>query len=81
MQETQERHVAAPGQEDPLEEEMVTCSSILAWRIPWRGRWWAAAHGGNSQGSLYVLHPKHSSSVAFTGSFSPFLSSYTRVRL
>ena len=23
------------GQEDPLEEEMVTCSRILAWRIPW----------------------------------------------
>ena len=23
------------GQEDPLEEEMATCSSILAWRIPW----------------------------------------------
>ena len=23
------------GQEDPLEEEMVTHSSILAWRIPW----------------------------------------------
>ena len=23
-----------PGREDPLEEEMATCSSILAWRIP-----------------------------------------------
>ena len=23
-----------PGWEDPLEEEMATCSSILAWRIP-----------------------------------------------
>ena len=23
------------GQEDALEEEMVTHSSILAWRIPW----------------------------------------------
>ena len=22
-------------QEDPLEEEMATCSSILAWKIPW----------------------------------------------
>ena len=21
--------------EDPLEKEMVTCSSILAWKIPW----------------------------------------------
>ena len=24
-----------PGSEDPLEEEMGTHSSILAWRIPW----------------------------------------------
>ena len=24
-----------PGSEDPLEKEMVTHSSILAWRIPW----------------------------------------------
>ena len=23
------------GQEDPLEEEMVSHSSILAWKIPW----------------------------------------------
>ena len=23
------------GREDPLEEEMATCSHILAWRIPW----------------------------------------------
>ena len=32
MQETQ---VPALLQEDPLEEGMATCSSILAWRIPW----------------------------------------------
>ena len=32
MQETQEQSL---GQEDPLEEEMATCSSVLAWRIPW----------------------------------------------
>ena len=24
-----------PGREDPLEEEMATHSSILAWEIPW----------------------------------------------
>ena len=24
-----------PGWEDPLEEEMTTHSSIVAWRIPW----------------------------------------------
>ena len=27
-----------PGSEDPLEKEMVTPSSILAWRIPWMER-------------------------------------------
>ena len=32
MQETQVRSL---GQKDPLEKEMVTHSSILAWEIPW----------------------------------------------
>ena len=32
MQETRDQSL---GQEDPLEKEMVTHSSILAWRIPW----------------------------------------------
>ena len=27
--------VRSPGQEDPLEKEMATHSSVLAWRIPW----------------------------------------------
>ena len=31
----QETWVRSLDQEDPLEEEMVTHSSILAWRIPW----------------------------------------------
>ena len=30
-----ETQVRSLGQEDPLEEEMATHSSILAWRIPW----------------------------------------------
>ena len=34
MQETLETRVCSLGQEDPLEEEMATHSSILAWRIP-----------------------------------------------
>ena len=37
MQETQEMWVQLLGQEDPLEEEMATHSSILAWKIPWTG--------------------------------------------
>ena len=35
MQEPQETWVRSLGQEDPLEQEMATHSSILAWRIPW----------------------------------------------
>ena len=31
----QETLVQFLGQEDPLEKEMATHSSILAWRIPW----------------------------------------------
>jgi len=31
----QETWVQSLSQEDPLEKEMVTHSSILAWRIPW----------------------------------------------
>ena len=38
--------VRSPGQGDPLEEGMATCSSILAWRIPMdRGAWRATVHG------------------------------------
>ena len=32
---TQEIQVQSLSQEDPLEKEMATHSSILAWRIPW----------------------------------------------
>ena len=35
MQDTEETGVRTLGEEDPLEEEMATHSSILAWRIPW----------------------------------------------
>ena len=34
----QETWVPSLGWEDPLEEEMATHSSILAWRIPWTGQ-------------------------------------------
>ena len=34
MQEIQKMRIQSPGQEEPLEKEMATHSSILAWRIP-----------------------------------------------
>ena len=41
----QETWVQSLGWEDPLEEGMATHSSILAWRIPLTGAWWATVHG------------------------------------
>ena len=35
MQKTQEMRVQSLGREDPLEEEMATHFSVLAWEIPW----------------------------------------------
>ena len=40
------------GWEDPLEEEMATHSSILAWRIPWTKK----SGGLQSTGSQRVKH-------------------------
>ena len=48
----QEGWVQSLGWEDPLEEEMVTHSSILAWRIPWREE----PGGLQSMGSQIVGH-------------------------
>ena len=43
MQKMQARFL---GQEDPLEKEMATHSSLLAWEIPMdRGACWATVHG------------------------------------
>ena len=36
LPEMQETRVRSLGWEDPLEKEMATHSSTLAWRIPWR---------------------------------------------
>ena len=49
MQEMQEMWAGSLGQEDPLEEEMATHSSILAWKIPWTeqpGRLQSMVHKG-----------------------------------
>jgi len=36
MWEMEQTRIPSLGREDPLQEEMATHSSILAWRIPWR---------------------------------------------
>ena len=38
--------VRSLGQEDPLEEEMATSSSILAWKLPWT----------EESGRLHIVH-------------------------
>ena len=46
MQEMKEMWVKFLGQEDPLEKEMATHSSILAWKILMdRGAWRATVYG------------------------------------
>ena len=52
MQETEEKQVRSLGRKDPLEEEMVAHSSILAWRIPWTEE----SGGIQSTGSQRVGH-------------------------
>ena len=52
MQETQEMWVQSLGWEDPLEQEMATHSSILAWRILWT----VEPGGLQSMGSQRVGH-------------------------
>ena len=53
MQETQETWVASLGQEDSLEEEMATQSSILAKKIPW------TEPGGYNLCGSRVRHTEH----------------------
>ena len=48
----QEMWIGSLGQEDPLDREMATYSSILAWEIPW-----TEEHGGlQSMGLQRVRH-------------------------
>ena len=61
MQETQ---VGSLGQEDPLEKEMATHSSILAWRIPW------TEEPGRLQ-SMMSLRVGHDFTFTFTFHFLP----------
>ena len=50
MQEMCGRHGFYPwGQENPLEEEMATFSSIPAWKILKRQGWWAMVHGDHKE--------------------------------
>ena len=63
----QETWVQSLGQEDPLEKEMATLSSILAWEVPW------TVEPGGSMGSQragYDLATKQQQHNRFTVSCS-----------
>ena len=54
----QEMWVQSLGREDPLEKEMETHSSILAWEIHMnRGAWWATVHGVQALDTTEQLKP------------------------
>ena len=55
MKEAQKTQVRSLGREDPLEEEMATHSSVLAWTTPWteeHGGLWS--RGPQSQGLKWL---------------------------
>ena len=58
LPEMQETWVQFLGREDPLEQEMATDSSILAWRISMdRGAWQATVHGITRVGHNLATKP------------------------
>ena len=59
MQEPQEMQVRSLGWEDPLEKELVTHSSILAWTPMDRGGWQALVHMFAKSCTLLKRQHKH----------------------
>ena len=59
MQETWETRVQSLGREDPLEKEMATCSSILAWRIAMDRGAWQPAYSPWGHNELYMTEHAH----------------------
>ena len=73
----QETWVQSLGREDLLEKEMVTCSSILAWKIPWTekpGRLQAMGSQSRTQLSDFTFHFLGNVHLKFYGPFSIGLS-------
>ena len=67
-QETQETQVRSLSQEDPLEKEMATHSSILSWNIPWTeetGRLQSKGTQRDTTEWLAHTHMKSSASFVF----------------
>ena len=56
VKETQGMQVQSMGQEDALEKDMATHSSILGWRIPWIEEPGGAAVHGITKSQIQLSH-------------------------
>ena len=65
-----ETWVPSQGWEDPLEKQMATHSSTLAWEIPWMGNRQATVHGTTELDA--AEHPLNKPAVGFIDFFSIF---------
>ena len=59
----QETQVQSLGQEDPLEKEMATHSSVLAWEIPWTEEPGRLQSMGSQELDMIYLVDSSSSSI------------------
>ena len=60
----QEKQVPSPGQEDPLEKEMATHSSIHTWKIPWTEKTcWLSLMGSQRFGQHLVTEQMSNSAL------------------
>ena len=59
----QETRVPSLGQEDPLEKELATHSSILAWKIPRTEEPWPARGHGSAKGHTQLTDSTSLSSL------------------
>ena len=62
----QEMRVRSLGWDDPLEEEMATHSSILAWRIPWTEEPGRLQSMGSQRVKMWLSNWAHMSMVNIT---------------
>ena len=62
----EEMWVQSLGQEDPLEKEMATHSSIFAWRIPWTEE---PVHGATVHGVAEALDMTEHTCTSLGGLF------------
>ena len=76
MQDTQ---VLFPGGKDPLEKEMATHSSILAWRIPWTEETGGLQFMGSQESDMPFYKSWHRKSSNYTKTLQARLKAKSRL--